>query len=298
MDAKSIKIALLDGTMDGIVTIEDDNSNELLLSAPRAAALELLEQPESSFFGVYLLLSSDCVYVGETTDYPKRIKRHLAEKTWWDRVVFLTTTDDKLNESHIKYIEYVLIEKAKNNKKLDTDNSKSGNKTNVRRNDRIMLQNYLDHVLFLLEFINVDVFSDRPISNVNYYKMVNKNVALIDKSTVAAFLRERGIEIGVFGRDCSYTGPNPEAKGIYYTIDPDGSLLQKDWKIVINDKSNYEIIIIDVPKAAIDEFGIDNFNLKRSAPGKLSIRMKRDNLIDTSGFDFSKYITSKISYAE
>lgn len=296
MDAKSIKIALLNGTMDGIVTIEDDNSNELLLSAPRTAALELLEQPESGFFGVYLLLSSDCVYVGETTDYPKRIRKHIAEKNWWDRVVFLTTTDDKLNEGHIKFIEYVLIEKARNNKKLDIDNSKSGNKTNVRRNDKIMLQNYLEHILFLLEFINVDVFSDKPVSNVNYYKMVNKNVALIDKSTVREFLQERGIEIGVFGRDCSYTGPNPG--GLYYTIDPDKSLLDRDWRIVINDKVNYEIIIIDVPKTAIDEFGKEKFNIKKSSPNKYSIRMRRDSFVDTCGFDFSRFINHRISYAD
>ena len=154
-----------------ILTVDTHNPNEV--------AIDLIAQKESSFFGVYLLISNDCVYVGETTNYASRIRNHLKEKTWWNRVVFLTTTDDNLNESHIKFIESVLIEKERNNEKLDNDNSKSGNKTNVRRNDMIMLNNYLEHILSLLEFINLDVFSDKQTNNITYYRMVNKNVALI-----------------------------------------------------------------------------------------------------------------------
>lgn len=295
MSSKSISINLYDGTLNGIVSIEQSNSNELILAAPKSAALSLLNEPESRFFGVYLLLSDDLVYIGETTNYSSRIRRHLIEKKWWSRVVFITTTDDKLNESHIKYIERILIAKAKENNKLDSDNETKGNRTNVGRTDKILLENYLSNVLFLLDFINVNVFSQNK-GNISYYKYENKNIAIIDKTTVKDFLIERGIITEGFGKDFSYTGP--QAGGMYYTIDPDIKMLEKDWRIIINDKENYEIIIIDVPQKAIVDFGIESFNKKAEKNNKISFRINRKTLIDTSGFDFSPYIKKKYSYSE
>ncbi|XME02129.1 GIY-YIG nuclease family protein [Lachnospiraceae bacterium C1.1] len=296
MGAKAINIVLLDGTLEGVVSVEDPNGNELILSAPRKAALELMSQKESQYFGVYLLLSDNCVYIGKTTDYSQRIRSHLKVKKFWNKVVFLTTTDNKLNESHIKHIERVLIEKAEKNNKLDMDNCQSGNRTNSNRTDKVMLENYLNNILFLLEFINIDVFSNRKNSNIRYYKFENKNVALIDKTTVRDFLLNKGIDIGFFGKDYSYTGPKSDSS--YYTIDSDRRMLEKGWRIVINDTKNYKIIIINVPEKAIIDYGIDRFNMKAGKPNKISVRIKKDNFCDTSGFDFSKYITQEVSYAE
>ncbi len=297
MGSKALSITLQNGTLDGVAIIEPKNGDEFIMAAPRESAMELTKQkPECDYFGVYLLLSENCVYIGETTEYRSRIRTHLKEKKWWDRVVFLTTSNNKLNESDIKYIERILINKAADNKTLDKDNKKGGNRTSLRRDEMVFLDNYLGNILFLLEFINVSVFSSIKKSNVFYYRMEDKNIAILDKSTIGTFLREKGLEVGAFGRDYSYTGPRTE--GLYFTIDPDKKLLSKDWTIVINDKKNYEIVIIMVPKIVLDKYGIDSFNKKAGKDNKISIRMNRKTLIDTSGFDFSEYVIKRYKYAE
>ena len=126
--AKTVKILLDDGSLNGIINIVDSNWNtgEMYI-APRISIDKLLSSEACNKFGVYLLLSEDKVYVGQSSDLAKRVKQHIAGKSWWERVLILTTSDDSLTRSDIDYLEYYLIRKAKNSNKLDNENKNKGN---------------------------------------------------------------------------------------------------------------------------------------------------------------------------
>lgn len=72
--AKTINLLLYEGDLDGVISIEDSswNSGELY-SAPRESVSELLETDACNKYGVYLLLSKNMVYVGQSSDLAKRI---------------------------------------------------------------------------------------------------------------------------------------------------------------------------------------------------------------------------------
>ena len=157
--AKIINMLLYDGELNGVIRIEDSNWNAgELFSAPRDSVSDLLKTGACNKYGVYLLLSSNMVYIGQSSDLAKRLAQHIAGKDWWESVVILTTKDDSLNHSDIDYLENVLIEKAFAIKKLDCDNRKSGNPPKVDIFRKVYLGQYLDEALFLMQLIGVKIF--------------------------------------------------------------------------------------------------------------------------------------------
>lgn len=159
--AKIINMLLYDGTLGGVIRIEDSNWNAgELFSAPRGSVSDLLKTGACSKYGVYLLLSQDMVYVGQSSDLAKRLTQHISGKDWWDSAIILTTKDDSLNHSDIDYLENVLIEKALATKKLDCDNKKSGNPPKVDIFRKVFLGQYLEEAMFLMQLIGVRVFAD------------------------------------------------------------------------------------------------------------------------------------------
>lgn len=79
--AKTIKLLLDDGTLNGVITMEDSgwNSGELY-SSPRESVEDLIASDACNKYGVYLLISDEKVYVGQASDLAKRIKNHLVGK--------------------------------------------------------------------------------------------------------------------------------------------------------------------------------------------------------------------------
>lgn len=60
--SKVLKILLQDGTLNSLVTVQDETwATGILFSCPRDKIDYLLAQNESTFFGVYLLLSNNKV---------------------------------------------------------------------------------------------------------------------------------------------------------------------------------------------------------------------------------------------
>jgi len=108
--------------------IDNKWQNGELFSCPREKIDDLLAKPEINRYGVYLLISQDKVYVGQSSNLKARITQHIVGKDWWERAVVLTTQNDSFNKSDIDYLESVLIQKSTACGTLDSDNKNKGNK--------------------------------------------------------------------------------------------------------------------------------------------------------------------------
>ena len=106
---------------------------------------------------------------------------------------------------------------------------------------------------------------------------------------MSEYLVKKGIEVGKVGADCSYA--KLSADGKRYAIDPSVELLKRDWTIVLNNYIKNEIIILNVPKKDIIEFGLDNFKKKDETHKR--VRIKIEDFTDASGFDYSKIYYQK-----
>ncbi len=294
--AKVINVILENGTLDGVVHILNQSGEDVaIFSAPRKNVDKLLELKESNYFGVYLLLSDNKVYVGQATDLKRRIKNHVASKDWWNRVVLMTTESNKFDHSDIDYLESELIERAQNNHSLDTENKKSGNRVNIQMGAQITLDNYLEDAMLLLDFIGVEVFGQK--SDEDYKQRIqlvsSKVMQLVQRPYAIKYLQANGI----IGKNFTYA--KRDQKKDIYPLDPQETKTQEDWTIVLNDVFGYRFIIIKVPANTITGEVLKSFARRKDKASQLTIRIDGKTFVDVkSGFDFSPYVEKMIPYEE
>lgn len=127
MSGKHIELFLVDGTPGGLTTAEIMNWTGHVLSARRSDIGTLTSRRELAGTCIYLLLGEDedgavrC-YVGETDDFVARLRQHNANKSFWDRVVVVTSKDANLTKAHGRYLEARLIGLATQAGRVALDN--------------------------------------------------------------------------------------------------------------------------------------------------------------------------------
>lgn len=303
--AKSINLLLYEGDLNGVISIEDTswNSGELY-SAPRSSVSDLLETGACSKYGVYLLLSQEMVYIGQSSDLAKRITQHTVGKDWWESVVILTTKDDSLNHSDIDYLESVLIEKAFSVNRLDCDNKTKGNPPKVDKFRKVYLGQYLEEALFLMQLIGISVFS----ATKNQSTCTKKEGALLStvdihtklavgkraKAEAVQYLSEQGISIS---KKVSYAVKQDNKDEFW--INPQTDKLSEVWELILNNNIEHELIVLRIPPFT--------FKLKSTSENGLLVRADKPNRIDLnlntatlkdrrSGLDFMPYVINRVKY--
>ena len=116
---KAIRIHLVDGSVSGIRHAEIVNWTGQAVSCPRSKIKALSSWEESKKPGVYFLFGvdensgEDAVYIGEAGNIFNRLQNHIANKDFWNEVVFFTSKDKNLNARYIKYLESRIVKLTK-----------------------------------------------------------------------------------------------------------------------------------------------------------------------------------------
>ncbi|MDR2976414.1 MAG: GIY-YIG nuclease family protein [Streptococcaceae bacterium] len=177
--AKTINLLLEDGNLEGLLTIEDSSWDGIMFVSPRESVGKLFHQDETNYWGVYLLISDNQVYIGQASELQKRIKQHDKSKDFWKKAVLITTRDDSLNRSAIDYIEHELIEKSKKSGTLHSENKQAGNKAKVSRFDKVKYDNFIENSLLLLELLGIKVFvKNQKVKNGDKKAEISKKLDL------------------------------------------------------------------------------------------------------------------------
>ncbi len=299
--AKTINLLLNDGTLKGVISMDDSSWNKgELYSAPRESVQELLSSDACVRYGVYLLLSEDMVYIGQASDLARRIKQHIMGKSWWERVVILTTSDDSLNRSDIDYIEASLIAKASTVGRLDCDNKTQGNKQKVGRFREVSLDQYIDEALFLLELVGINVFSEnfKAIQKTKLISTVKNSskeqVEIREKREALLFLSENGITVE---KNANYA-KRQDTRPLFW-LNPNVVVLEKDWDLILNDQFKNEIVIIHIPAHTFSMRTVESVGLipRHDRPNRIDLEIAADTLVDQrSKCDFSNCQITRIKY--
>lgn len=302
--AKTINLLLNDGTLKGVISMEDSSWNKgELYSAPRESIESLLSTDACSRYGVYLLLSEDMVYVGQASDLSKRIKQHIIGKAWWERVVILTTSDDSLNRADFDYIESILIAKASSVGRLDCDNKNMGNKQKLSRFREVEMQQYLEEALFLLELIGITVFKETPPKNKSTHgsKLISAVVnstenqrAIREKKAAIQFLNDSGVSLL---KNINYA--SRQEKKEEFWINPNIKALEKDWNLILNNQYEHEMIVLYIPAGTFAMRPTEKNGLvpRHDQPQKIDLTIDSGSLVDRrSKCDFSVFVQHRLKY--
>jgi len=161
---RSIELFFVDGDPDGMLTatIPFQWTGHVLV-ANRTQLKEALKRPETSRPGVYLLIGENengpLLYIGESDDIGKRIKKHDSKKDWWSKAYFITShADIPLSKAHIRYLEGRLIEKANAVNKIILDNGNNPSASRLVEAAEAHMEDFLDNIFLVLPALRVDYF--------------------------------------------------------------------------------------------------------------------------------------------
>lgn len=298
--AKKIELYLYNGTLNGMTYVSESDGWDLggiLYSCPRESTDILLNDDSCDKNGVYLLLSSEKVYIGQSTDLRHRIKQHLLQKDWWEKVILLTSKNDELNQSHITYLESSLIIKALHCGTLDCDNKTEGNKSNLDKFAKKLLDQYLDEALFILELIGVDVFSKEKKKE-SMIKSIPVNsidtIELRAKGETIKYLEEQGAKLlknRVYAK-------LQENKNIFW-INPKTDFLKEDWDLILNNQVKGVIYVLRIPantfQATLQNDG--NLFMRKDKPFYLDLNINSETFLDArSKASFKPFIINEYKY--
>jgi Domain of unknown function (DUF4357) len=152
---KSIRLYLKDGTVTGVKFGEVVNQTIQSISCPRLRAWELKEYPEIQRPGVYFLFGQDeetnepKAYIGEAENVYDRLQNHIANKDFWNEVIFFISKDENLTKSHVKYLESRLIQIALSTNRYKIDNYNQPQLSSLPPADRDAMEEFLIYIKLL-----------------------------------------------------------------------------------------------------------------------------------------------------
>lgn len=161
MTGKQVRIFLVDGTPGGLTTAEITNWTGHVLTGPRSELGDVLKREEATRTGVYLLLGDEddggvrC-YVGEADDVASRLRHHLKNKTFWDRVVLITSKDANLTKAHGRYLESRLITLATQAGRVSLDNGTAPPLPPLPEADRSDMDYFVSQLQIVLPVLGVN----------------------------------------------------------------------------------------------------------------------------------------------
>ena len=118
MNGRTIRIHLVDGSPTGMLAAEIINWTGKVLVSPRSHLAALAKRDEARRTGIYFLVGADPdnrnlerVYVGESDKVLSRLAQHDKDdsKDFWTRTIIVTSKDENLTKSHVRFLESRLI---------------------------------------------------------------------------------------------------------------------------------------------------------------------------------------------
>jgi hypothetical protein len=165
---RSLRLFLVDGTPNGLLTAEIMNWTGHVLTGPRSKLAELVQRPECARTGVYFLVGPDPdnslrskVYIGESDDVAKRLKSHnrpedAGGKDFWERVCLVTSKDQNLTKAHVKYLESLLIGIAGNLGRCELVKGTAHEYVSLPESDRADMSFFLEQIRTVLPVLGFD----------------------------------------------------------------------------------------------------------------------------------------------
>lgn len=155
----SIRLFSPSGEPEGVLIASRDDWPGRAVIFPRELVGEVKGRKEYQQPGVYILVSSKLMYVGEGDPVGDRIDTHVKNKDFWRRGVFFTAEGGRLNKAHVQHLESRLIAMAKLAKRVGLDNANQPTVPALSEEDHAFTENFLREVLLMLPILGFWQFS-------------------------------------------------------------------------------------------------------------------------------------------
>jgi hypothetical protein len=172
MKGKTIRIYLVDGTPNGVLTAEIINWTGKTVVAPRSLLVDLAQREEAKRTGVYCLVGpdpdnpgKDRVYIGEGDSVLTRITAHDSDETkdFWTRVVLVISKDQNLTKAHVRYLESRLIQMVQLADRASLANGTAPAPLALPEPDVADMEHFLDQIQMVFPVLGFGFLRPKPI---------------------------------------------------------------------------------------------------------------------------------------
>ncbi len=161
----TIRIFVADGDPEGIRIIDRMNWTGTGIVFPRTKWDDIKQRAEMSNTGIYILVGyqendSDLprIYIGQSDGLKNRIESHVKQKQFWDWAVCFVSNSNGLNRAHVTWLEYELIQRAKQIKRCHLDNGNEPQEPSLSEAEKADIQGFLNEMLQILPLVGLRVF--------------------------------------------------------------------------------------------------------------------------------------------
>lgn len=171
---KLIRLFLVEGDPDGIVTAEIQNMTIYATSFPRTKINVFKKRGEANKAGTYILIGDNIenplkpiVYVGEGTPVIDRIQSHnesSKKKDFWDRGIVFSSKDDYLTKTQIQYLEAKLVREIKKIQSAETENIQNPTEPILSEVDRAEMEEFYQALSLLLKTFGYDFLEEKSVN--------------------------------------------------------------------------------------------------------------------------------------
>lgn len=207
-----IRLLVEDGDPDGVRTATRQNWNGKAVAFPRTEWSRVQKRPEFRKTGVYVLIgptegSDDgvpTVYVGQGDAVGDRIGLHYSQKDFWDFGVAVVAEGTPLNSAQARWIEHVLVDRAKELGNCHLDNGNNPKQPPLAEWDLVETKGFYKKILEVLPLLGVTVFDATAlaIKTVPISSSTSTRTSCLDTIVVPA--NEDGFEEVFLGEKCWY----------------------------------------------------------------------------------------------
>lgn len=159
---KTIRLFLVDGTANGLITAELSNWTGIGIKVPRIKIKEYSSRAEFQKPGVYILIgkgenNEDAAYIGEAEIIANRLFKQISDKDFWNEVIFFGSKDKYLNKASIKYLENRLHELAIKANRYSIDQN-IPTRSELSEAEQAELEEFLAHIKVLTATLGHKLF--------------------------------------------------------------------------------------------------------------------------------------------
>jgi len=203
----TIRLFVPNGDPSAFKIIHKMNWTGIGLEISREAWTKHKNRKEFEQAGIYILFGYQeeddlpILYIGQGDGVKNRIEAHEKNKEFWDKALVFVSSNGGLNRAHITWLEWSLIQQAKNIGRCKLDNNATPNEPILTESEKADTQEFLNEILSILPLLEIKVFEKaKKIKIETKNQNINTKTAIQDTIIVPA--QEDGFKDTFLTKNC------------------------------------------------------------------------------------------------